>query len=299
MSLLSKIKLALTPVKSVPPHGVFHGEYDFGIDDMMGAERHKAHKHHKHAKKHAHSEVGYDGLEEQGPDEYSAGGQGTNPGIDMGDQMKPFGKTGTHFGIEFGVEKLIDMSLDMQPFGRTGTHFGHDDVAEGIGIAPFANVPQPGGSAGFGYDGLNEPTGIAHPMPHSGLGTSFGYDNLDEAPYEDYGEGATGVDFAGVFGSRDPFTNSAFGDEQDDMHEERMTDDLGELDAMTPFSESEATDAFRSMDQDPYDSPQQIPTVRNPVTHFGFDDSFYSGSGPAAVIGCEDEYGAGTGALKK
>lgn len=49
---------------------------------------------------------------------------------------------------------------------------------------------------------------------------------------------------------------------------------------------------------DPYDPPyDRAPTARNYQPGFGFDDAYYSGFGPAAIIGCE--VGCAGAGLKK
>jgi hypothetical protein len=102
-------------------------------------------------------------------------------------------------------------------------------------------------------------------------------DTSEQEP--NYGAGDTGCSYHPRLdeGGVDPFANAAFGCDgapQGDM--QLLWDSIDKS----------------VIDQDPmvadlFDVRSRIPTLRNPVVHFGLDDQFYSGFGPAAIIGCE------------
>jgi hypothetical protein len=110
-----------------------------------------------------------------------------------------------------------------------------------------------------------------------------------------YGRNSTGTPFNPQLGSMDPFANADFGDDEDPFAMETA----GEL----SDGDNEAI-AEQAMEPDEWGPPEQVPVLRNPEISFGDEygtefggTEFYSGVGPAAIIGC-DMGVAGTG-LKK
>lgn len=107
---------------------------------------------------------------------------------------------------------------------------------------------------------------------------------LDPSFINSYGAGDTGQEFEPTLedGGIDPFANAVF-------------DEPG----LEPRDQRNARSQLERADLAPggfdiFDPPERIPTLRNAVVDFGLDDSFYSGVGPAAIIGCDS-----CGGLKK
>jgi hypothetical protein len=122
-----------------------------------------------------------------------------------------------------------------------------------------------------------------HGDPESDLELDAGDPDDDSSSEPNYGSGDTGEEFNPdiVMGGMDPFANVVQpGDPRDyDGHIEvahaldEFTDDLPQ--------------AYQPAGRDYYDPPERVPTLRNPVIDFGFEHEFYSGFGPAAIVGCE------------
>jgi hypothetical protein len=101
----------------------------------------------------------------------------------------------------------------------------------------------------------------------------------DSSMEPNYGAGHTGHydnSLSESSGGVDPFAVASFGFGED---WENMPDDW-QLDDYT----DDLPQAYQPLGPDPYNFPEQVPTLRHPVVHFGADFYHFS-TGPAAVFG--------------
>jgi hypothetical protein len=167
--------------------------------------------------------------------------------------------------INFGTEPVL--------LGHHGTAFGADRFGLGViipsqGVKSVASVPPP-------------------PPPSSGDGDGGSATVGVEA--NDYGAGDQGENFDNTLdsssGGLDPFAVAAFGFEGAFGVDPPPGDLPGAIDLLAQNEGEDMT--FQPVGPDPYDVPEQSPTLRNPVMQFGFESEWFSGFGPAAVFGDE------------
>lgn len=239
---------------------------------------------------------------------------GNEIGVESGDDIGvEFGiefaaEFGTEFGVEFGVQRipmtlraaapassgqrLIPMTL--RPASPDSRSSGDSSGGGGGGSGSSG-----GGSGGSSSNGA--PPAQAASGDDSGDQDTGGGDSDIGAEEPTYGAGDQGAHYEMPLGL-DPFSNTvAFGDDADqvqaDLEEGIITGGTsGDIDEML------ANGLFA---EDPIDPPVQVPTLRNPKIVFGVDfgGDYYSGFGPAAVIGCDTsmigtEHGRGRHGMK-
>jgi hypothetical protein len=187
--------------------------------------------------------------------------------IDMGLGLLPFGQSSAPFGTEHKHRRAGHGSSHHGEFEGSvdGDVSVEDPIADGEDVGPFGDhhIDLPGGS-------LHE--------------------------QDDYGQGDTGTGVNNVLGSGggggvDPFQVAAFGgDEAAPSPTAEFETDLVSTNLEDLASNEGENMSYQPADLDPFASPDQVPTLRNPVIAFGDDmaGDLYSGFGPAAVIGDED-----------
>ena len=188
--------------------------------------------------------------------------------IDMGLDLLPFGES----AVPFGAEKKKH-----RRHGHGASHHGEfegsvdgdvsveDPIADGEDVGPFGDhhIDLPGGSL---YE------------------------------QDDYGQGVTGTGVNNVLGSSggggvDPFQVAAFGDDDTPSPIAEFTTDLVSANLEDLASDGGENMSYQPADLDPFDAPDQVPTLRNPVIAFGDEvaGDYYSGFHAAPIMGSEDE----------
>lgn len=227
--------------------------------------------------------------------------------VSFGVEPARIGPHGVAFGIEYG-----DMSMstfgnppsEHLSFGHEGGHvndggatMGADAPDYGAGnqgepinnsLADSTGGADPFAVAAFGFEQYEQHEGTDE--AHRYTPAAFGFDQYEQhegtPAAHRYTPGAFGSE--GVhFGSEGVnFGCDTFGVEHPNpaMASEGLP---GAIDLMA--AEDGENMSYQPVGTDPYDAPPQDPTLRNPVTQFGFEDAWYSGFGPAPIIGCEGD----------
>ena len=215
----------------------------------------------------------------------------------------PFGSHDVYFGAEPQQESadILEDSMNVQPFHDIGQPGGQ--VAFGLeygdmSMSTFGEPPGPRdhlrfGSEGVGHHGMHDDFGIGVIIPASAtkpaapadVPSPQPQDGSDGMGYErnQYGRDSTGEPLNTSLsdspsGGIDPFANATFG-------EDDPAGPPGAIDLMG-LNQGEDMD-FQPVGDDAWDAPEQIPTLRNPVTRF--EGEFYPtpSSGPAPILGSE------------